>query len=68
MVIKLFKVSNFLVALMVIPCSHKSVAEEIFFNPNALEIDSPTTNSMDLSLFSSRGYQLPGRYTVDVYI
>ncbi|HDM8045886.1 TPA: fimbrial biogenesis outer membrane usher protein [Vibrio campbellii] len=64
----MFKVSNFLVALMVIPCSHKSVAEEIFFNPNALEIDSPTTNSMDLSLFSSRGYQLPGRYTVDVYI
>ena len=68
MVIKLLKSSNFLLALMVILCSQNSVAEEIFFNPYALEIDNPTNTYVDLSLFSSRGQQIPGKYTVDVYI
>lgn len=46
----------------------QSLAEEIFFNPNALEIDNPNTTPIDLSRFSTKGGQAPGTYRVDIYI
>lgn len=42
-------------------------AEEVF-NTHALEIDNPTQETADLSLFSSSDGQLPGTYLVTVYI
>jgi len=46
----------------------QSLAEEIIFNPNALEIDNPSTTIIDLSQFSTKGAQVPGTYRVDIYI
>ncbi|WP_265260478.1 fimbria/pilus outer membrane usher protein [Serratia marcescens] len=38
------------------------------FNPNALEIDNPSTTPVDLSQFSDSGSQAPGTYRVDIYM
>lgn len=38
------------------------------FNPNALEIDNPSSTPVDLSQFSTVGGQVPGVYHVDIYM
>lgn len=45
-----------------------SVWAEDYFNPHALELDTPGQPSVDLERFSSQGGQLPGHYRVDVFL
>lgn len=44
-----------------------AVWAEDYFNPHALEIDTPGQQSVDLERFSSQGGQLPGTYRVDIF-
>lgn len=45
-----------------------SVLAQDYFNPDALEADSPGQPPIDLDHFSSQGGQLPGTYRVDIYL
>lgn len=60
-------ISRGAIALVIALSVRQSLAED-FFNPNAIEIDNPTSTAVDLSSFSSSGAQAPGSYRVDVYI
>jgi outer membrane usher protein len=45
-----------------------SVLAADYFNPHALEVDTPGQQSIDLEHFSSQGGQLPGAYRVDIFL
>lgn len=45
-----------------------SVLAQDYFNPQALEIDTLSQQSIDLERFSSQGGQLPGTYRVDIFL
>jgi len=47
--------------------STNAMARE-YFNANALEINTDDQSLVNLDVFSSSGGQLPGRYTVDIYL
>jgi len=53
---------------MTIFASRQGLAEDVTFNPNALEIDNPSVTSVDLTQFSSEGGQAQGMYHVDVFV
>lgn len=62
------KVTRLAVAIVILLTARQGFAEDIIFNPNALEIDNPSSTPVDLSQFSSKGGQVPGNYRVDVYM
>lgn len=39
-----------------------------YFNPNAIELDGPKQEAVDLERFSNSGGQVPGTYRVDIYV
>jgi outer membrane usher protein len=45
-----------------------SVLAADYFNPHALEVDTPGQQAIDLEHFSSQGGQLPGTYRVDIFL
>lgn len=64
----LFRLLSTGLAFILFLNAREGSAEEILFNPNALEIENPSETSVDLSQFSSSGAQAPGVYRVDVYV
>lgn len=62
------KLSRWVLAIMVMLSARQGVADDTLFNPNALEIDNPSTAPVDLSQFSSTGDQAPGEYHVDIFL
>ena len=39
-----------------------------YFNPHALEMGDPGQKPIDLEYFANQGGQLPGLYSVDIYL
>ena len=62
------KLTRLALAVIVLLSARHGLAEETRFNPNALEIDNPSTTPVDLAQFSSTGGQSPGNYRVDIYM
>lgn len=62
------KLPRLVLAALVMLSTRQGLADEAIFNPNALEIDNPSTTPVDLSQFSSAGGQAPGEYHVDIFL
>ncbi|WP_336222349.1 fimbria/pilus outer membrane usher protein [Citrobacter amalonaticus] len=56
------------VAIAILLSVRQGMADEVMFNPNALEIDNPSSTRVDLSQFSTKGGQVPDIYRVDIYV
>lgn len=61
--------------ILIIPCQfllssswNSASAREYYFNPELLELKSPSVASTDLSVFEQRGKQAPGQYRIDLYL
>lgn len=62
------KLPRLVLAAVVMLSTRQGLADDTIFNPNALEIDNPSTTPIDLSQFSSKGGQAPGEYHVDIIV
>lgn len=64
------RLATFIAAQLVLSISlyPTSVLALDYFNPHALEVNSPGQNVTDLEHFSSQGGQLPGTYRVEIYL
>lgn len=61
--------------VMIIPCQliiysgwNTAYAREYYFNPDLLELNSPSIAGADLAVFETHGKQAPGKYHVDLYL